>query len=120
MTDKLDVTQAEAVEFLKRCAERGSGTAIADMAADLTAFRAQAILAAIPDTAALVAEVERLNAGWQKANADNLALGLQLTATRAAGDALRMAIRDSGVKRTPGLYEAVMAFDAVWGNLTND
>jgi len=32
---------------------------------------------------AALAEVERLNAGWAKANADNLALGLQLTTTQA-------------------------------------
>ena len=46
-----------------------------------------------------MAEVERLNAGWQKANADNLALGLRLTATRAAGEKLAgFAGHDDGCK----------------------
>ena len=59
-----------------------------DIEQDAWRRTARAAITALPDTAALVAEVERLNAGWQKANADNLALGLQLTATRAAGNTL--------------------------------
>lgn len=43
MTTTTEVTQDEAYEFLKRCAERESGVAMADMAAELTAFRAQAL-----------------------------------------------------------------------------
>ena len=41
MTTTTEVTQDESYQFLKRCAERGSGVAMADMAAELTAFRAQ-------------------------------------------------------------------------------
>lgn len=40
---KVEVTQAEAYAFLQRCAGRGGETAMADMAAELTEFRAQSI-----------------------------------------------------------------------------
>ena len=67
------------------------------------------------------ADNERATVKWAKRNAHELEAEVErLTAIVRAADAMREGIRQAGVKREPGLYEAVMVYDAALAGEGNE